>query len=88
MYAIRSYYVVLSVSMEINSMMFLISEKNVVLAGSIGVWKTPNISEMIKENIEGKIFVLDGESGAIGSAMIAEDILNGKKDILGIPVDF
>jgi len=79
---------VLSVSMEINSMMFLISEKNVVLAGSIGVWKTPNISEMIKENIEGKIFVLDGESGAIGSAMIAEDILNGKKDILGIPVDF
>ena len=74
--------------MEINSLMFLTPEKNVILAGSIGTWKNPNVSEMIKENIDGNVLVLDGESGAIGSAMIAEDILNGKKEILGISVDF
>jgi len=78
---------VLSVSMEINSLMFLNEGKNIVLAGSIGTWKNPNVSEMIKEHIDGNIFVLEGESAAIGSAMIAEDVLNGKKDILGIGVE-
>ncbi|ABR55443.1 conserved hypothetical protein [Methanococcus vannielii SB] len=79
---------VLSVSMEINSLMFLNPENNVVIAGSVGVCKNPDISKMIKENTNGNFFVLDGESGAIGSAMIANDILYGKKDILGISVDF
>ncbi|CAF30198.1 methanogenesis marker 12 protein [Methanococcus maripaludis] len=79
---------VLSVSMEINSLMFLTPDKNVILAGSIGTWENPNVSKMIKENIDGNVLVLNRESGAIGSAMIAEDILNGKKEILGIPVDF
>jgi putative methanogenesis marker protein 12 len=80
---------ILSVAMEINSLMFLNKGKNVVLAGSIGTLKHPiNIPKMIKEYVDGNIFILSGESGAIGSAMIAEDILKGKRDILGIEVEF
>ncbi|CAB3287693.1 conserved protein of unknown function [Methanocaldococcus lauensis] len=82
---------ILSVSMEINSLLPLLdkNKRRVVLAGSIGTLKEPiNIPKRIKEFVEYSIYVLYGESGAIGGALIAEDILKGKRDILGIEVEF
>jgi hypothetical protein len=35
-----------------------------------------------------KITIIPSTSGAFGSAQIAKDIFNGKKDILGIEVDY
>ncbi|ADG13374.1 methanogenesis marker protein 12 [Methanocaldococcus infernus ME] len=79
---------VLSVAMEISSLLILTKEKNVVLAGSIGSLKEPNIGEMIKELLPNvNLYILEGESASIGLAMIAEDILRGKKDFLGICYD-
>ena len=78
---------ILSVAMEINSLMFLNPDKNIVLAGSIATTKEYNLVDKLKEYIEGNIYILDGESGALGGALIAEDILKGEKDILGISVD-
>ncbi|MCS3922792.1 putative methanogenesis marker protein 12 [Methanococcus voltae PS] len=86
---------VLSVCMEINSLMFLNSSNKVVLAGSIGTWKDEkeniDVSNMIDEMLNKNkidISVLDGESAAEGSVLIAKDIYNGVKDILGIEIDY
>lgn len=60
---------ILSVSMEINSLLPLLdkNKRRVVLAGSIGTLRNPiDIPKRIKEFVEAKIFVLYGESGAIG----------------------
>jgi len=82
---------ILSVSMEINSLLPLLNKnkRRVVLAGSIGTLRNPiDIPKRIKEFVDAKIFALYGESGAIGGALIAEDILKGKRNILGIEVEF
>jgi len=83
---------ILSVSMEINGLLPLITnknKKNVVLAGSIGTLRSPiDIPKKLKELINARIYSLYGESGAIGGAIIAEDILKGKDNILGIKVEF
>ncbi len=79
---------VLSVSMEINSLLPLSNKKIVVLSGSVGTYRENiDIPKMIKKYVNAKIFTLSGESGAIGGAIIGEDILKGKRDILGIPVE-
>ncbi|MDO5851538.1 MAG: methanogenesis marker 12 protein [Methanobacteriaceae archaeon] len=62
----------------------------IVLTGSIGSMIEPiNISKIIKEKIEdlAPVKILTKDSGSIGSALIAYDILEkNKKSILGIPV--
>ncbi|WP_292459998.1 methanogenesis marker 12 protein [Methanothermococcus sp.] len=78
---------ILSVAMEINSLMFLNKDKNIILAGSVATTEEYGVPEKLKEYLDGNIFVLDGESGALGGALIAEDILKGKRDILGIKVE-
>ncbi|MCS3901242.1 methanogenesis marker 12 protein [Methanococcus voltae] len=93
---------VLSVCMEINSLMFLNPSNKVVLAGSIGSWKDEkeniDVSNMINEMLNNSknssesnkidISVLYGESAAEGSALIAKDVYNGVKDVLGIKIDY
>ncbi|MBW9220913.1 methanogenesis marker 12 protein [Methanothermococcus sp. SCGC AD-155-M21] len=79
---------VLSVAMEINSLMFLNNSKNVILTGSLVNTKEYGIPKKLERYIDGNIFILEGESGALGGALIAEDILNGEKNILGIEVEY
>ncbi|WP_423792704.1 methanogenesis marker 12 protein [Methanocaldococcus indicus] len=79
---------ILSVAMEINSLLPLLDKKIVVLAGSVGVYRDNiNIPNEIKKFVNGEIYILDGESAAIGLSLIAEDILKGERNILGIPVE-
>ena len=66
------------------------SFEGIVLTGSIGSAKEPfdfenEINKYFKNKYELKI--ISKESGAIGSAQIAMDVFNGKKEILGIEVD-
>lgn len=79
---------VLSVAMEINSLMFLNNSKNVVLTGSLVNTKEYGIPKKLEKYIDGNILILEGESGALGGALIAEDILKGEKNILGIEVEY
>lgn len=83
---------VMSVVMEIYGL-YGISDKNIegiVLTGSGGTMTEPiNISNMIKEKVESvaPVKVLTSKSGAIGSAYIAYDIKENKKEeIMGIEV--
>ncbi|WP_457611749.1 methanogenesis marker 12 protein [Methanocaldococcus sp.] len=78
---------VLSVSMEINSLLPFLDKKITVLAGSVGTLRKPDIPRMIKKYVNSKIYVLYGESASIGLAMIAEDILKGANNILGVEVE-
>ncbi|ENN96098.1 hypothetical protein J422_04503 [Methanocaldococcus villosus KIN24-T80] len=79
---------ILSVSLEINSLLSLTDKKRVVLAGSVGTLRKPiDIPKEIKKFVKAKIHVLYGESGAIGGALIGEDVLKGVDEILGIKVE-
>jgi putative methanogenesis marker protein 12 len=83
----------MTVAMEIYSLSG-ISNKNIdgiCLTGSIGSLKNPlNFENLLNKFLKNKfnIKILPSSSGAIGSAQIASDVYNGKKDILGINVDF
>ena len=79
---------ILSVAMEINALMILNPSRNVVLTGSLVNIKEFAIPERLKEYIDGNFYLLEGESGALGGALIAEDILKGVRNILGVEVDY
>jgi len=78
---------ILSVAMEINALMVLNPNRDVVLTGSLVNIREFAIPERLKEYIDGNFYLLKGESGALGGALIAEDILKGVRNILGIEVD-
>lgn len=83
---------VMNVVMEIYSLYGIAENKieGIVLTGSGGTMTEPiNISKMIKEKVEriAPVKILTSKSGSIGSAYIAYDIKENKKDeILGIKV--
>ncbi|MDR2873184.1 MAG: methanogenesis marker 12 protein [Methanobrevibacter sp.] len=83
----------MTAAMEIYSLAG-IANKNVdgiCLTGSIGSIKDPlNFENLLNKFLKNRfeIKILPSSSGAIGSAQIARDIYNGKKDILGINVEF
>jgi len=80
---------ILGVAMEISSLSFLNNSNNVVLAGSVPNTKEYNVIDKIKTFfLNFNIKLLEGESGALGGALIGEDILKGKRNILGLEVDF
>lgn len=63
----------------------------IVLTGSIGSMVEPiDIFSSIKEKIDnlGEVLRIDERSGSVGSAQIAKAVYEGKKEILGVPVDF
>jgi putative methanogenesis marker protein 12 len=83
---------VFTVAMEILGLAGIAKTKidGIVLTGSIGSMKHPiDFENLIKKYLKDKfeIFILPSSSGAFGSAQIAKDVYNNKKNILGIEVD-
>ena len=63
----------------------------IVLTGSLGSMKEPfDFEEKLNKYLKNRydIKIISADSGAIGAAQIARDIYNGKKNILGIDVDY
>ncbi|MCL2688002.1 MAG: methanogenesis marker 12 protein [Methanobrevibacter sp.] len=89
---------VFTVAMEIMGLIAIANEKieGIILTGSFGSMKNPidfenEINKYLRNSLlknDFEIVVLPSTSGAFGSSEIAKDIYNGKKDILGIEVDF
>ncbi|HIQ32038.1 MAG TPA: methanogenesis marker 12 protein [Methanothermococcus okinawensis] len=79
---------ILSVAMEINALMPLNPSRDVVLTGSLVSVKEFALPERLKELVDGNFHLMEGESGALGGALIAEDILKGVRSILGVEVDY
>lgn len=82
---------VMTVAMEIFGLAGIAQNKinGIVLTGSLGSMKDPidfekELNKYLKDKFPIKI--LSSESGSIGSALIARDVYNGKKNILGIEV--
>lgn len=84
---------IMTVAMEIAGLIAV--SKNpvdgIVLTGSMGSMKEPvdfeaKLNEYFKDKYLFKI--ISSESGAIGAAQIARDIYGGKREILGIKVDY
>ena len=83
---------VFTVAMEILGLAGIANNtlEGIVLTGSIGSMKFPvdfekSLNKYLKNKF--KIVILPSTSGAFGSAEIAKDVYNRKKDILGIKVD-
>ena len=83
----------MTVAMEIAGLIAI--SKNdidgIVLTGSLGSTKEPfNFEKELNSYLKNRypIKIISKESGAIGAAQIALDVYNGKKSILGIPVEF
>lgn len=84
---------IMTVAMEIAGLIAI--SKNdidgIVLTGSLGSTKEPfNFEKELNSYLKNRypIKIISKESGAIGAAQIALDVYNGKKSILGIPVEF
>lgn len=84
---------IMTVAMEIAGLIAVSGEKidGIILTGSVGSCKDPfdfekEINNYLKNQYSLK--VISKESGAIGAAQIAFDVYNGKKEILGIPVEY
>ena len=84
---------IMTVAMEIAGLIAI--SKNdidgIVLTGSLGSTKEPfNFEKELNSYLKNRspINIISKESGAIGAAQIALDVYNGKKSILGIPVEF
>lgn len=84
---------IMTVAMEIAGLIAI--SKNdidgIVLTGSLGSTKEPfNFEKELNSYLKNSypIKIISKESGAIGAAQIALDVYNGKKSILGIPVEF
>lgn len=82
--------IALFAAMEISCMQILLkdygSRGEVVLEGSVG--EIPRVVEKINAHLGTECHVLDRWSAAIGCAEIARDIAGGRREILGIPVNF
>lgn len=84
---------IMTVAMEIGGLV-QVSRNNIdgiVLTGSVGSCKNPfDFEKEVNRyfNNEYPIKVISKESGAIGACQIAVDVFNGKKEILGIPVEY
>ena len=84
---------IMTVAMEIAGLDVVCENEidGVVLTGSIGSTTKPfNFENKINKYFKNKypLKVISKESGAIGAAQIAMDVYNGKKEILGILVDY
>ena len=84
---------IMTVAMEIAGLDMVCENEidGVVLTGSIGSTTEPfNFENKINKYFKNKypLKVISKESGAIGAAQIAMDVYNGKKEILGILVDY
>ncbi len=84
---------IMTVAMEIAGLDMVCENKldGVVLTGSIGSTTEPfNFENKINKYFKNKypLKVISKESGAVGAAQIAMDVYNGKKEILGILVDY
>lgn len=79
---------VMSVLMEINGFLSVMKPDAIVITGWAGV--DDNLYSKLRPALEKFAFVyrLNGYAAAKGSAEIARDILAGRRDFLGIPVDF
>lgn len=84
---------VFTVAMELLGLAGIAEKKleGIVLTGSLGFMKNPidfesSINKYLKNKFD--IAILPPTSGAFGSAEIAKDVYNQKKDILGIKVDY
>ncbi len=79
---------VLSVAMEIAGFAALINPEGIVITGEFGAHE--NVFSGLKKMLGdfGKVVRIDGSAAAKGSSEIARDVLRGKKDFLGIGVDF
>lgn len=82
--------IALFAAMEISCMQILLkdygSRGEVVLEGSVG--EIPRVVEKINAHLGATCHVLDRWSAAIGCAEIARDIAGGRREIMGIPVNF
>lgn len=76
--------ILLAATMEIEGMRKIIGAEAIVLAGSLGLDKGFS-SEIEKEFKPTPVLRAHPYGAAIGAAMIARDILKGKRDFLGIP---
>ena len=74
--------------MEIVSFLGEIKPDAFVITGTAGVHK--NIFEPLRESLEGtaRVFRINSATAATGAAQIAKGVLAGRKDFLGIGVDF
>ena len=79
---------ILSVSMEIIGFLSVIDPDMVYITGSLGI--NEKIYYPLKDVLERfcKVKKINGFSAARGNAEIAMSILNGEKDILGIPIEY
>ncbi|MEE8167917.1 MAG: methanogenesis marker 12 protein [Candidatus Hydrothermarchaeales archaeon] len=79
---------ILSAEMEILSFTGEINPDAIVITGSFGIHE--KIFSRLKKKLEeiAHVHRIDGYAAAKGSAEIARDILNGKRDFLGIDVDY
>ena len=82
---------VMTVAMEIFGLAGIAKDKieGIVLTGSVGSMKVPiNFEKELNKYLKDEfpIKIISSESGSIGSALIARDVYNGKKNILGIEV--
>lgn len=84
---------VMTIAMEIFGLIGVSENKidGIVLTGSLGSMKNPfdfesKLNKYLKNQYDIKVIGVD--SGAIGAAQIARDVFNGKKEILGIEVDY
>lgn len=73
-------------AMEIASFQTLIPEARVFTAGSVGSMDI--VKDRISSLVKRDVTVLGKMSAAVGLAQIARDVHGGKKDILGIGVDY
>jgi putative methanogenesis marker protein 12 len=79
---------VLAARMEIVSFLGELKPDAFVITGSAGVHK--NVFGPLKESLEGtaRVFRINSSTAAMGSADIARGVLAGRKDFLGIEVDY
>lgn len=84
---------IMTVAMEIAGLIAIADNEieGIVLTGSLGSTKEPfDFEEKLNKYLKNRypVKIISKESGAIGAAQIALDVYNGKKSILGIPVEF
>jgi putative methanogenesis marker protein 12 len=79
---------VMGVSMEVYGFLSLLKPEVVAVSGWAGV--SPAVYEGIRSSLEevAQVVRLDGHAAARGSAEIARDVLAGRRNFLGVEVDF